>query len=146
MYIFVSMKYSLLFLSLCIALSASAQNSGNTKNDKSTNTYVDEMPKAEYDVNEYLANNIKYPDSARKSNITGRVIIKFVVNEDGHISDGTVVKGIGAGCDEEALRVVRSMPKWKPGKKNGQPARVYFTIPISFRLVDDKPADDAQKK
>lgn len=139
------MKYSLLSLSLCLALSASAQNSGTTKNDKTSYTRVEEMPKAEYDMNEYLANNIKYPDSARQSNITGRVIIKFVVNEDGHISDCTVLKGIGAGCDEEALRVVKGMPKWKPGRQNGQPVKVYFTIPISFRLVDDKPEDAGKK-
>ena len=92
------------------------------------------MPAAPYDINEFLSKNLRYPDQARESNIQGRVIVKFVVNEDGSISDVSVVKGIGAGCDEEAKRVVASLPKWKPGKQNGNPVRVYFTLPINYKL------------
>jgi protein TonB len=60
--------------------------------------------------------------------------VKFVVNEDGDISDAQVLRGIGGGCDQEALRVVKSMPKWKPGKQNGRAVKVYFTLPVTFRL------------
>lgn len=75
-----------------------------------------------------------YPEIAKESNIQGRVTVKFVVNEEGNVSDIIVVKGIGGGCDEEAVRVVKKMPKWKPGKQNGRPVKVYFSLPITFRL------------
>lgn len=97
-------------------------------------TYVEQMPEFNGNVQEYLGNKLRYPDQAREAGIEGRVIVKFVVNEDGDISDANVVRGIGGGCDEEALRVVKSMPKWKPGKQNGRPVKVYFTLPISFKL------------
>jgi protein TonB len=61
-------------------------------------------------------------------------VVKFVVNEDGHISEVQVVRGIGGGCDEEAKRVVQAMPAWKPGKQNGKAVKVYFTLPIQFKL------------
>ena len=63
-----------------------------------------------------------------------RFVVQFVVERDGSIAGANVVKGIGAGCDEEALRVVRSMPKWQPGKQRGQPVRVQFNLPIRFKL------------
>jgi TonB family protein len=83
---------------------------------------------------EYLGYNIKYPEEARKNKIEGRVIVKFVVMKDGSIAEATVVRGIGSSCDEEALRVMKNMPKWKPGKNNGDPVNVTYTLPISFRL------------
>ncbi len=61
-------------------------------------------------------------------------MVNFVVNEDGSISDVKVVRGIGRGCDEEAMRVVKMMPKWKPGRQKGEPVKVSYTLPISFRL------------
>ncbi len=60
--------------------------------------------------------------------------MEFVVEKDGSISDVKVLRGIGGGCDEEAVRVVKSMPKWKPGKQRGQPVRVYYTLPIDFKI------------
>ena len=97
-------------------------------------TYIDQMPTAGYDFAQYLGNSMHYPRAARKGNIQGRVIVKFVVNEDGSISDCKVIKGIGGGCDEEALRVIQEMPNWKPGKQNGKFVKVYFTQPITFKL------------
>jgi len=87
-------------------------------------------------MGEYLSANLHYPDSARYHNIEGRVVIKFVVNEDGSISDAVVIKGIDKYCDEEALRVVRNMPPWKPGYQNGKYVKVYFSLPIVFKLED----------
>jgi TonB family protein len=98
--------------------------------------YVEQMPSAGYDLGAYLQENLHYPDTARKYNISGRVIIKFVVNEDGHISNCTVTKSIGGGCDEEALRVVKSFPRWRPGYQNGKAVKVYFTLPIVYTLTD----------
>jgi len=92
------------------------------------------MPTTDYDIHAYLGKNTHYPDAAKEANIDGRVIVKFVVNEDGNVSDVQIVRGIGGGCDEEAKRVVQSMPKWKPGKQNGKPVKVYFTLPIVFKL------------
>ena len=82
----------------------------------------------------YLAQNIEYPTIAKENGVEGMVVVQFVVERDGSIAGANVVKGIGAGCDEEALRVVRGMPKWQPGKQRGQPVRVQFNLPIRFKL------------
>ena len=82
----------------------------------------------------YLAKNIKYPPLAKESGIQGKVFINFVVEPDGSISHVKVLRGIGGGCDEEAVRVVKSMPKWKPGMQRGKPVRVSFTLPVKFTL------------
>jgi len=100
-------------------------------------TYVDQMPKSAYDIGEYLGNNMQYPEAAREANIEGRVVVKFVVADDGSIVNARVVQGIGSECDEEALRVVKDMPKWLPGKQDGIPVAVYFSLPIIFKLTDD---------
>ena len=101
-------------------------------------TYVEQMPRPGFDLPTYLSRNLNYPDGARNKNITGRVIVKFVVNEDGGISDAKVLRGIGGGCDEEAVRVLMNMPPWKPGKQNGKPVKVYFTQPFSFNIDDSR--------
>src|SRR5690606_1784840 len=97
-------------------------------------TYVSQMPEFPGNVNEYFYKNLRYPDFARENNIQGKVILRFVVSEDGSISDVQVQRGIGGGCDEEAIRVLKKMPKWKPGKQNGVPVKVYYSVPISFKL------------
>lgn len=97
-------------------------------------TYVEQMPEPPFDVNAYLSKNISYPQQARDAGISGRVVLKFVVDENGDIGGIQVVKGIGGGCDEEAKRVVAGMPKWKPGKSNGKAVKVYYTLPIKFAL------------
>jgi len=83
----------------------------------------------------YLGNNIKYPPLAKESGIQGRVFINFVVEPNGTISHVKVLRGIGGGCDEEAIRVVNSMPKWKPGMQRGKPVRVSFNLPVKFTLL-----------
>jgi protein TonB len=93
-----------------------------------------DFPGGEGELYKFLEQNIKYPPMARESGITGVVYIRFVVNKNGVISDVTLLRGIGGGCDEEAIRVVKSMPPWKPGKQNGIPVPVYFTLPVKFIL------------
>lgn len=83
---------------------------------------------------EFLRKNIKYPQLAKDNNITGRVFIKFVVEKDGSITNVRVVRDIGGGCGDEAVRVVKSMPKWNPGKQRGQPVRTEFNLPVIFNL------------
>ncbi|MCD4681647.1 MAG: energy transducer TonB [Bacteroidales bacterium] len=82
----------------------------------------------------YLNNNIKYPQMARESGIQGRVFVTFVVEKDGRVTDVRVLRGIGGGCDEEAIRVIQNMPNWQPGKQRGKPVRVQFNMPILFKL------------
>jgi periplasmic protein TonB len=82
----------------------------------------------------YLQDNIKYPEEAKELGIQGRVFVTFVVEVDGSITDVRVLRGIGGGCDEEAIRVVQAMPKWVPGKQRGVPVRVQFNLPIKFTL------------
>lgn len=81
---------------------------------------------------QYLAENIKYPEAARKAKVGGRVFLKFVVRTDGSVNDVRVVKGLGFGCDQEAVRVVKNMPKWEPGKQSGRPVNVEYILPIAF--------------
>ncbi|MDQ3017525.1 MAG: energy transducer TonB [Bacteroidota bacterium] len=105
--------------------------------DEEPFTYVEQMPsfpdgtEAMY---KYIYDKIKYPAIARENGISGQVIVQFVVSKEGDISKAKVVRGIGGGCNEEALRVVNGMPRWKPGKHNGRAVPVTFTLPIKFVL------------
>ncbi len=82
----------------------------------------------------YVGDKIKYPAQARRMGVEGRVFVEFVVNRDGSIVDVRSIKGIGAGCDEEAVRIVQSAPAWKPGKQRGKAVRQKMVIPIIFKL------------
>ncbi|MCF8230976.1 MAG: energy transducer TonB [Bacteroidales bacterium] len=93
-----------------------------------------QFPGGEKARKRYLSNNIEYPQLARESGIEGTVYVTFVVEKDGSITDVRVLRGIGGGCDKEAIRVVKEMPKWKPGKQRGKPVRVQFNMPIRFTL------------
>ncbi|MGF7041250.1 energy transducer TonB [Mucilaginibacter lappiensis] len=85
----------------------------------------------------YLSKAIRYPAVARENGTQGRVIVTFVVERDGSLTDIKVTRGIGSGCDEEAVRVLKNSPKWKPGIQNGRPVRVQYSVPISFTLASD---------
>ena len=82
----------------------------------------------------YLQTSIKYPTIAKENNITGRVYVTFVVEKDGSIANPRILRDIGGGCGQEAIRVVKAMPKWKPGKQRGKAVRVQFNLPVSFNL------------
>ena len=83
---------------------------------------------------DYLRNNVKYPVVAQENGVQGRVVVSFVVEKDGSITDVKVVKSVDPSLDKEASRVVRSMPKWIPGKQNGSAVRVKYNVPVSFKL------------
>ncbi len=83
---------------------------------------------------EYLRKNIKYPAICRENNIQGRVLVTFIVNKDGAIVEPEVVKSVNPSLDKEALRVISTMPNWKPGSQRGKPVRVKYTVPVNFRL------------
>jgi len=83
---------------------------------------------------EFVGKKLKYPAQARRMGIEGKVFVEFVIERDGSITDVKAIKGIGAGCDEEAVRVLQSAPKWKPGKQRGKPVRQRMVLPIAFKL------------
>lgn len=93
-----------------------------------------EFPGGVQALYKYIGENLKYPSQAARMNIEGKVYVQFVVDKDGSVTDVQAVKGIGAGCDEEAVRVIKSIPKYKPGKQRGRPVRVKMIIPIVFQL------------
>ena len=93
-----------------------------------------EFPGGMGELMKYLQKNIKYPPVCQDQGIQGRVVVQFVVNSDGSIVDPVVIKSVNPHLDKEALRVVSSMPKWKPGEQRGKKVRVRFTLPVSFRL------------
>lgn len=82
----------------------------------------------------FVSKHLKYPSTARRMQIEGKVFVHFVVEKDGSLGDINIAKGIGAGCDEEVLRIVGMSPNWKPGKQQGRPVRVHMMLPITFRL------------
>lgn len=109
------------------------------ENDESQEIFavVDEMPEFQGGTSalmEYLQEHISYPTTARENGIQGRVIVSFVINEDGSISDVKVERSVDSDLDKEAIRVVQSMPKWIPGRQGGKNVRVKYTIPVLFRL------------
>ena len=83
---------------------------------------------------QYLGKRIKYPTIAQETGTQGRVIVQFVVNKDGSIVDVKVVRGVDPYLDKEAIRVISTMPKWKPGEQRGKPVRCKFTVPVMFKL------------
>ena len=98
---------------------------------------VEEMPEFPGGMSEcmkFLGKNIKYPTISQENGVQGRVIVQFVVNQDGSIVDAVVARGVDPYLDKEALRVVGMMPKWKPGKQRGKAVRVKYTLPVMFRL------------
>ena len=92
------------------------------------------FPGGPAELQKYLAKNIRYPDFAKENQIKGTCALEFVVEKDGSITDIKILKDIGGGCGEEAIRVIKSMPKWIPGKQRGMPVRVRFSMPVLFKL------------
>ena len=103
-----------------------------------------EFPGGAAEMMNYLSGNIKYPEEAKDKGISGRVFISFVVEKDGSVNQVKVMKGIGGGCDDEAVRVVKAMPKWKPGMQKGKPVRVSYMLPITFKLDENDKSPEEQ--
>ena len=117
------------------------QNPVNLNRQSSDNSkvfdVVEEMPQypgGPSALFEYLSQNIKYPSVAEENRVQGHVLVTFVVERDGTITDVRVVKSVDPSLDKEAQRVVNSMPRWIPGKQNGSPVRVKYTVPVTFKL------------
>ena len=119
------------------AAAAKAEESNGSDAQQEVFQVVEKMPEFEGGVEnmmKFLQQNIKYPEEAKKSGAQGRVIVQFVVEKDGSVTDAKVVKSVSPELDAEALRVVKSMPKWVPGEQRGEKVRVQFTLPVMFKM------------
>lgn len=96
--------------------------------------YVERMPEPPFDVYKYLSSEVKYPAKARKQKIQGKVNVKFIITQSGTIDSVQVIKSAHPLLDNEAIRVIKAMPDWKPGTQKGKPVNVYYMLPISFKL------------
>ena len=130
------MKQVLLFIFLFCTLGVSAQSNTTSRTERLFDV-VEEMPMfpgGNAALMDFLANNIKYPQVAEENGIQGRVVLTFTVEPDGSLTEVKVVRGVDIALDKEAIRVVKRMPKWIPGKVGGQPVAVKYTLPITFHL------------
>ena len=129
----------LLFLLFLAGLcrSASAQEAAPLPVQREVLTTVEQMPEfpgGQAALNAFLSKNLRYPKSASKNNIEGRVIARFVVETDGSISNPEIVRSLDADCDKDTLRVIHKMPRWNPGRQSGVAAASYYSLPVSFKL------------
>lgn len=125
------------FMAVCCLMTANAQKTVVSQTNQKVYDEVEQMP--EYPggmpaMIEFLQTNIKYPEDALKQKVEGRVMVQFVVETDGSISDVHVAKQVFPSLDAEAIRVVQVMPKWVPGRENGKVVRVKYNLPIVFRM------------
>ncbi len=131
-------KFLIMALMACFGLTTvSAQKTVVAKKNQQVFDVVEKMPEypgGQAALFEYLSTNVKYPVDAEKQKIQGRVLVTFVVNTDGSITDIEVVKKAFPSLDAEAVRVISGMPKWIPGEQKGQKVRVKYTVPLSFNL------------
>ncbi len=96
---------------------------------------VDQMPQFDGDLKTFLNQTLRYPEDAREAKIEGRVVVQFVIEPDGQVTTPRVERGAYPSLDAEAIRIIKLMPRWKPGKQNGHAVRVFYRIPITFKLV-----------
>lgn len=139
---------SVFMVLFCSLLQAQNVDSSQTSSKKDTFYILDQLPVfpgGDAALMTYLRNSISYPKEARDSAIMGTVFVTFVIETDGSVSNVKVLRGIGGGCDEEAIRVVEGMPNWTPGMQKGKPVRAQFNLPIRF-IIDKTPADSEISK
>ena len=130
----VSLKVTLMMLVLLFSFTTST---AQTKKNDMLFSVVEVMPQypgGQIAMMKYIMENMKYPEQAMKKGIQGRVAVRFIVEKDGSISDVKPIHSVHTLLDKEAVRVVKSMPKWSPGKQNGKPVRVQLIVPIMFKL------------
>jgi TonB family protein len=127
-----------------IPLTDGNSNSGTIPQKDTLFTVVEELPTfvgGQEALIDYIVKNITYPPDARSKGIQGTVYVSFTVAKTGKVMDAKILRGIGGGCDEEALRIVTGMPDWNPGKDKGKPVNVIFNLPIRFTLSNDTNKD-----
>ena len=105
-----------------------------------------EFPGGQSELMKFLFMNVRYPENEKKNKVQGRVIVKFVISKDGKVTDPQVIRGVDPALDAEAIRLVKAMPDWIPGKIDGKPVDSYFNLPITFKIQEDVPADSISVK
>ena len=124
-------------MAICCLMTANAQKTVVSQTNQKVYDTVDQMPEYPGGMQamiEFLQTSMKYPEDAAKQKVEGRVMVQFVVETDGSVSDVHVAKQVFSSLDAEAIRVVQAMPKWTPGKNGGQVVRVKYNLPIVFRM------------
>jgi len=130
----VSLKVALMMLVLLFSFMTST---AQTKKNNMVFDVVEVMPQfpgGQIAMLKYIMENIKYPKQIMEEGIQGRVTVSFIVEKDGRVSNVRLLRSVQSALDKEAIRVVKSMPKWTPGKQNGKPVRVRFNLPVMFKL------------
>ncbi len=120
--------YSLLFVIICFSANAQSEE---------VFVKVDQMPEfpgGQVALVKYISKNLHYPAKAKKNKISGRVFVSFIINKEGQVIEPKILRGLSEECDEEALRIIKQMPKWKPGLKENKPVNVQFNMPLQFEL------------
>ena len=127
----------MLLMAVCCLMTANAQKTVISQTNQKVFDTVEQMPEYSGGMQamiEFLQTNMKYPEDAEKQKVEGRVMVQFVVETDGSVSDVHVAKQVFPSLDAEAIRVVQAMPKWTPGKEKGKVVRVKYNLPIVFRM------------
>lgn len=124
--------FLIVFFMAFVSVNAYSQSKEQDDAVYSTVSEQPSFPEGMQKMMKFISENRKYPAEAKAKDIHGKVIVAFVVERDGSLSDVKIRRGIGYGCDEEAIRLIKSMPKWTPGKQNGKAVRVSFMLPVSF--------------
>jgi protein TonB len=134
------MKKLFIILSLAI-FAVNVSNAQTSQTDDVVYEKVDNLPEYPGGMKEmftYIGKNLKYPEPAVKANVTGKVFVKMIIEKDGSINTASIVKGIGFGCDEEVQRIVKAMPKWSAGMKDGKAVRTAYVLPVMFAMEGKK--------
>jgi TonB family protein len=134
------MKYVLMLITGLSLSVAQAQNVASTTHPEDSNTiicvfpieHMPEFPGGRDAMLKYLSQNIRLPEEVISGQVKGRVYVNFLIDEQGHVRDAVIVKGLSKACDEEALRLISEMPDWIPGKQNGKAVVVKYTLPVVF--------------
>lgn len=141
--LFLNLSSLAFVLMVCLfTLNVNAQEGKGTERVFTTVEDPPSFPGREKALSNYLAKNIIYPKDARDKGIEGKVYVSFIINKEGSVTDVKVIRGVGKGLDEEALRAVQNMPKWIPGKQKGKKVSVQYTLPIVFKLDKDEKLND----
>ena len=144
-----TIKNKLFILLFAFALIAGFTNQSQAQDDKETFTIVEELAKPQggmKDFYDFIKKNLVYPDEAKKLGIEGKVFLTFIVQEDGSLTDIKVMRGVGSGCDEEAIRILKLSPNWIPGKQRGRVVKQKMTFPIMFKLTKKEEKEGKPKK
>lgn len=128
------MRYFITLLVLALSANAHGQQASGKESAGMNSFHKPEYPGGEKELHQYLSLHLHYPSEAIAQRVEGEVWVNFVIGEDGMIKDIKTVKKLGYGCEEEAERVVRSMPRWRPATRNGRPISIHYKLPVVFEL------------